>query len=196
MPPEAAGDAEVEVFRPGRVLHTLLGGLMELALASVCLGLAIEAGERSQGAQTSLAAAALLWLGLGLRDLVRALLRARVTRAELGDGGVTTHGLLGARRWPWDQLSAVEVARRRTRLVTRDGRAHRVWAVSGPAQGARFKARVTARAEAAAGTSAGIIRERPVGGPDRLRPDRPDRPGQGRRGSDQPDPAGSGGTTP
>ena len=193
MPVEVT-DAEVEVFRPGRVLHTLLGGLMELALASVCLGLASEAGARNQSAQTSLAAAALLWLVLGLRDLARALLRARVTRAELGPEGVTTHGLLGARSWRWDQLSEVQVSRRRTRLVTRDGRASRLWAVSGPAQGARFQARVTARAEAAA--AAGMIRQRPVGGPDTLRPHRPDRPGQGRRGSDQPDPAGSGGTTP
>ena len=150
MPAEAVGQAEVEVFRPGRVVHTLLAGLLELALASVCLGLAIEAGRRSQGAQTSLAAAALLWLVLGLRDLGRALLRATVARAELGPDGVSVHGLLGTRAWRWDELSAVEVGKRRTRLVTRDGRAHRVYALSGPAQGARFKARVMARAGAAA----------------------------------------------
>ena len=59
------------------MVHVLVGGLLELALASICLGVAIEVGERSQPAQTSLAIAAAMWLVLGLRDLVRAWLRAR-----------------------------------------------------------------------------------------------------------------------
>jgi hypothetical protein len=171
-PPADQGVRGTETFRPGRVLHALVGGLLELALASVCLGLAIEAGQRSQGAQTSLAAAAALWLGLGLRDLVRAGLRARVLAAELDGDGVRVRGATGARAWRWDELSAVEVGRGRTTLVTRDGRAHRVHAVRGRAQGERFKARVLARAGAATGISPGTTPgQRGPGGPDRLQPD-------------------------
>ncbi|HET9006718.1 MAG TPA: hypothetical protein VFQ04_08380, partial [Actinomycetes bacterium] len=50
-------------------------------------------------------------------------------------------------------LSAVEVSGRRTRLVARDGTARVVRGVRGPAQGNRFRARVLARARAAAGGS-------------------------------------------
>ena len=95
MPAEPAAAAEqAETFRPGSraVQHVLVGGLLELALASVCLGVALEVGEQSagrMGAQTSLGVAAALWLVLGLRDLVRAGLRARVLAAELDGEGVT-----------------------------------------------------------------------------------------------------------
>jgi hypothetical protein len=180
-PPADQGVRGTETFRPGRVLHALVGGLLELALASVCLGLAIAVGERSQGAQTSLAAAAALWLVLGLRDLVRAGLRARVLAAELGQDGVRLRGATGARRWRWEELSDVEVGRDRTRLVTTDGRSHRVQAVRGRAQGERFRARVLARAGAAPRPAG----QREQGGPGRLRADPP--------GGPPSPPAGSGG---
>ena len=195
MPAEPAAAAEqAETFRPGSraVQHVLVGGLLELALASVCLGVALEVGEQSagrMGAQTSLGVAAALWLVLGLRDLVRAGLRARVLAAELDGEGVTVRGATGAHRWRYDQLSEVRVRRSRTSLVTRDGGAHRVAAVSGPAQGERFKARVLARAAAAM-----------PGGPGRLHADRlahgSNPPAPRSAGSEEPDRAGNGGDPP
>ena len=63
-----------------------------------------------------------MWLVLGLRDLVRAWLRAGVLSAEaLDDGGVTVRAATSVRRWRYDELSEVRVRRGRTRLVTRDG---------------------------------------------------------------------------
>jgi len=54
----------------------------------------------------------------------------------------------------YDELSAVQVSRGRTRLVARDGRVRAVRGVRGAVQGNRFRARVLARAtEAAAGGS-------------------------------------------
>lgn len=153
--PEAgsAPAGEVERFRPGGVLHALSSGLLEAALASVLLGLSLRAGER-EGAAASLTAAALLWAVLAAYSLAVAGLRARVWAAELDDDGVVLRRLGGARRWRYDRLSAVEIGRGRTRLVDRDGRGHRVRGVRGPAQARRFRARVLARATAAAGLAA------------------------------------------
>jgi hypothetical protein len=140
---------EVERFRPGGVPHALISGLAEAALASVLLGLSLQTG--SEGTAASLAAASLLWAVLAAYSLAVAALRARVWAAELDDDGVVLRRLGGSRRWRYGQLSAVEIGRGRTRLVDRDGRAHRVRAVRGPAQAHRFRARVLARATAAAG---------------------------------------------
>jgi hypothetical protein len=142
---------EVERFRPGGVMHALVSGLVELALASVCLGLALELGERSDQAQTSLLVAALLWLALAVVSLAVAGLRARVDEAELDAGGVTLAGPRGRRHLAWDELSAVEVSRAGARLVLRDGRKRRVRGVRGAAQARRFRERVLARATAASG---------------------------------------------
>ena len=153
-----------ERFQPGGVLRALVGGLLELALASVLLGLQALAAERSAAAATSLAVAGLLWAGLGLFSLALAALRARVLAAELDDEAVVLHGPTGARRYRYQDLSAVEVSRGRTRLVGRDGRAHPVRGVRGAAQGNRFRARVLARATAAAARPAGRL---PAGDPER-----------------------------
>jgi hypothetical protein len=141
--------SEVERFRPGGVAHALISGLAEAALASVLLGLSLQTGN--EGTAASLAAASLLWAVLAAYSLAVAALRARVWAAELDDDGVVLRRLGGSRRWRYGQLSAVEIGRGRTRLVDRDGRAHRVRAVRGPAQAHRFRARVLARATAAAG---------------------------------------------
>jgi hypothetical protein len=148
--PEPAPGHEVEHFRPGGVPHALISGLLEAALASVLLGLSLRAGGR-EGIAASLAAAALLWAVLAAYSLAVAALRARVWAAELDDDGVVLRRLGGSRRWRYGELSAVEVGRGRTRLVDRDARAHRVRAVRGQAQAHRFRARVLARATAAAG---------------------------------------------
>ena len=141
---------EVECFRPGGVPHALISGLVEAALASVLLGLSLRATGR-EGTAASLAAASLLWAVLAAYSLAVAALRARVWAAELDDDGVVLRRLGGSRRWRYGQLSAVEIGRGRTRLVDRDGGAHLVRAVRGGAQAHRFRARVLARATAAAG---------------------------------------------
>ncbi|HZD70062.1 MAG TPA: hypothetical protein VFA45_14505, partial [Actinomycetes bacterium] len=92
---------------------------------------------------------------LAAYSLVIALLRARVLAAELDDDAVVLHGVGGARRYRYGDLTAVEVSRGRTRLVRRDGRAHAVRGVRGAAQGNRFRARVLARATEAAGRNPG-----------------------------------------
>jgi hypothetical protein len=139
-----------ERFQPGGVVHALLSGLLEAALASLLLGLATLAAGASQGAAGALTVAALLWAVLAVYSLATAALRARVFAAELDEEAVVLHGLGGARRYRYDQLSAVEVSRGRTRLVTRDGRGRPVRGVRGAAQGDRFRARVLARATEAA----------------------------------------------
>ncbi len=142
---------ETERFRPGGVLHATLSGLIELALASVCLGFALELGERSAQAETSLIVAAVLWAVLAIWSLATAARRAFTDEAVLDPDGVTLADLRGRHRLTWDELSAVELSGGRTRLVTRDGRRRRVRGVRGAAQGRRFRARVLGRAEAAAG---------------------------------------------
>jgi len=166
--PGAAG--EVERFQPGGVLHALRSGLLEAALASVLLGLSLRAGER-EGAAASLAAAAVLWVVLAGYSLAVAGLRARVWAAALTRDGVVLTSLSGTRRWRYDELSAVEIGRGRTRLVDRDGRAHPVRGVRGSAQARRFRARVLARATEAAGRGDASWLQRPSrpgdqGGPD------------------------------
>jgi hypothetical protein len=144
-----------ERFQPGGVTHALVSGLVELALASALLAGSLAASGSSPGAAASLAAASLLWAVLGVVSLAMAWLRARVFVAELDDEAVTLHRLGGARRYRYDQLSAVEVSGRRTRLVARDGGARVVRGVRGTAQGNRFRTRVLARARAAAGVAGG-----------------------------------------
>ena len=139
-----------ERFQPGGVLHALVSGLLSAALSLVLLGCSLLAGRTSQGAAASLAAAALLWAVLALVGLGSALLRARVLAAELDGEGVTLHGVGGARRYRYQELSAVELRGGRARLVTRDGRVRRVRGVRGAAQAGRFRARVLARATEAA----------------------------------------------
>ncbi len=148
VPPEAeaAAAAVTERFQPGGVLHALVSGLLEAALAAVLLACSLLVGGSSDAVATSLTAAAVLWGVLSVVSLVTALLRARVHAAELDDEAVALHGVTGARRYRYDELSAVEVSRGRTRLVSRNGRAHMVRGVRGPAQGNRFRARVLARA--------------------------------------------------
>jgi hypothetical protein len=141
-----------ERFQPGGVTHALVSGLLEAALASVLLGCSLLAEDSSPGAAASLSVASLLWAALAVYSLATALLRARVLAAELDDEAVVLHGPLGVRRYRYDELSAVEVSRRRTRLLARDGRVRTVRGVRGTAQGNRFRARVLARAEARAGT--------------------------------------------
>ena len=131
-----------ERFQPGGVTHALVSGLVELALASALLAGSV---------------ASLLWAVLAVASLLGAWLRARVLAAELDDEAVTLHGLGGARRYRYDELSAVEVSGRRTRLVARDGGVRVVRGVRGPAQGNRFRARVLARAKAAAGIAADTL---------------------------------------
>ena len=144
-----------ERFQPGGVTHALVSGLVELALASALLAGSLVASESSPGAAASLSVASLLWVVLGLVSLVVAWLRARVLAAELDDEAVVLHGIGGARRYRYGELSAVEVSGRRTRLVGRDGGVRVVRGVRGAAQGNRFRARVLARARAAAGVDGG-----------------------------------------
>ena len=139
-----------ERFRPGGVTHALVSGLVEAALALLLLGGSQLAAPSSDAAAGSLAVAALLWAVLAGWSLAVALLRARVFAAELDDEGVVLHGLRGASRHRYEELSAVEVSRGRTRLVGRDGRAHPVRGVRGAVQGNRFRQRVLARATEAA----------------------------------------------
>ena len=138
-----------ERFQPGGVTHALASGLVELALAAALLAGSLAASGSSPEAATSLAAASLLWAVLGAASLVVAWLRARVFAVELDDEAVTVRGLGGPRRYRYDQLSAVEVSGRRTRLVARDGGTRTVRGVRGAPQGNRFRARVLARAKAA-----------------------------------------------
>jgi hypothetical protein len=138
-----------ERFQPGGVTHALVSGLVELALASALLAASLLAADSSQGAAASLSAASLLWAVLAVVSLAVAWLRARVLAAELDDDGVTLHGPGRARRYRYEELSAVEVSGRRTRLVSRDGGVRVVRGVRGAAQGNRFRARVLARARAA-----------------------------------------------
>ena len=146
-----------ERFRPGGVTHALVSGLVEAALALALLGGSLLAAPSSAAAATSLSVAALLWGVLAVYSLSVALLRARVYAAELDDQAVVLHGLGGARRYRYDELSAVQVSRGRTRLVARDGGVHLVRGVRGAVQGNRFRQRVLARAtEAAAGESGGL----------------------------------------
>jgi hypothetical protein len=139
-----------ERFQPGGVTHALVSGLVEAALAAALLGGSLLAADSSPGASASLAAASLLWGVLAVVSLGMAWLRARVLAAELDDEAVVLHGPGGAHRFRYEELSAVEVSGRRTRLVARDGRTRVVRGVRGAAQGNRFRARVLARAQAAA----------------------------------------------
>jgi len=153
--PAAEAAPVVERFQPGGVAQALVGGLLELALAAILLAASLELGRRDQSAAaTSLAVAAALWAVLSLSSLATSALRARVLAAELDDEAVVLHGLGGARRHRYDDLSAVEVSRGRTRLVGRDGRSHPVRGVRGASQGRRFRTRVLARATEAAGRHA------------------------------------------
>lgn len=140
-----------ERFQPGGVTHALVSGLVELALASALLAGSLVAADASPGAAASLSVASLLWAVLGAVSLVVAWLRARVLAAELDDEAVVLHGVGRTRRYRYEELSAVEVSGRRTRLVLRDGGVRTVRGVRGTAQGNRFRARVLAHARAAAG---------------------------------------------
>jgi hypothetical protein len=138
-----------ERFQPGGVTHALVSGLLELALASALLAGSFTVSGSSRGAAASLSVASLLWAVLAVVSLAVAWLRARVLAAELDEEAVVLHGLGGARRYRYEELSAVEVSGRRTRLVARDGTVRVVRGVRGAAQGNRFRARVLARAKAA-----------------------------------------------
>jgi hypothetical protein len=138
-----------ERFQPGGVTHALVSGLVELALAAALLAWSLVVSESSPEAATSLSAAALVWAVLAVVSLAVAWLRARVLAAELDDEAVVLHGLGGARRYRYQELSAVEVSGRRTRLVARDGTVRLVRGVRGAAQGNRFRTRVLERAKAA-----------------------------------------------
>ena len=144
-----------ERFQPGGVTHALVSGLVELALAAALLAWSLVVSESSPEAATSLSAAAMIWAVLAVVSLAVAWLRARVLAAELDDEAVVLHGLAGARRYRYEELSAVEVSGRRTRLVARDGGVRVVRGVRGAAQGNRFRARVLARAKASAGVDGG-----------------------------------------
>ena len=133
-----------ERFQPGGVTHALVSGLVELALGAPAVAAILLYISYVVPAALGLVAHGRRWSAMGV-----ALLRARVYAAELDDEAVTLHGRGGARRYRYDELSAVEVSGRRTRLVTRDGGARVVRGVRGPAQGNRFRARVLARARAA-----------------------------------------------
>jgi hypothetical protein len=150
VPPQARSGAVTERFKPGGVVHALASGLLELALAALLLAGSLLLGDGNPGAAAALQAAAILWTVLALYSLVIALLRARVLSAELDDEAVILHGIGGARRYRYSDLTAVEVSRGRTRLVRRDGRAHTVRGLRGAAQGNRFRSRVLARATEAA----------------------------------------------
>jgi hypothetical protein len=156
-----------ERFQPGGVTHALVSGLIELALAAALLAWSLVVSESSPEAATSLSAAALIWAVLAVVSLAVAWLRARVLAAELDDEAVTLHGLGRSRRHRYEELSAVEVSGRRTRLVARDGTVQAVRGVRGAAQGNRFRARVLERAKAAAAAAAegsGGLKERSAGG--------------------------------
>jgi hypothetical protein len=153
-----------ERFQPGGVTHALVSGLVEAALALALLGGSLLVAPSSAGAATSLSVAALLWAVLAGWSLLVALLRARFYAAELDDDAVVLHGPGGARRYRYDELSAVQVSRGRTRLVARDGRAHAVRGVRGAPQGNRFRARVLARATEAAARLPGGPPGDPQGG--------------------------------
>jgi hypothetical protein len=142
-----------ERFQPGGVTHALVSGLVELALAAALLAWSLVVSESSPEAATSLSVAALSWGVLAVVSLAVAWLRARVLAAELDDDAVVLHGLGHPRRHRYDELSAVEVSGRRTRLVARDGTVRVVRGVRGAAQGNRFRARVLERARAAAADS-------------------------------------------
>ena len=148
--PPARDTAEVERFRPGGVVHALASGLLEAALALVLFGCSQLAGDANPGLAASLVVAAVLWAALSLYSLAVGALRARVWGATLDGDGVVVRGLAGARRWRYEELSAVEIGGGRTRLVARDGRTRRVRGVRGPGQGRRFRARVLDRATRAA----------------------------------------------
>jgi len=135
-----------ERFQPGGVLHALVSGLLELALAAVLLAVSLLVSDSSDATANSLAAAAALWAVLAVYSLVSALLRARVLAAELDGDAVVLYGVGGAKRLRYDELSAVEVSRNRARLVARSGQTYTVRGVRGRAQGNRFRARVLARA--------------------------------------------------
>jgi hypothetical protein len=75
------------------------------------------------------------------------------------------HGVGGARRLRYDELSAVEVTRSRTRLVARNGQTYTVRGVRGRAQGNRFRARVLARATEAVRRHTAAAGDRPESGP-------------------------------
>jgi hypothetical protein len=139
-----------ERFQPGGVTHALVSGLVELALAAALLAWSLVVSEPSPEAATSLSVAALIWAVLATVSLAVAWLRARILAAELDDEAVTLHGLGRTRRYRYEELSAVEVSGRRTRLVARDGTVQAVRGVRGAAQGNRFRARVLERAKAAA----------------------------------------------
>ena len=146
-----------ERFQPGGVTHALVSGLVELALAAALLAVSQAVSGSNPGTAASLSVAGLLWAVLGVVSLVMAWLRSRVLAAELDDEAVVLHGLGGARRYRYDELSAVEVSGRRTRLVARDGTARVVRGVRGAAQGNRFRTRVLARAQAAAAGEADTL---------------------------------------
>jgi hypothetical protein len=163
------------------VLHALVSGLLELALAAVLLAVSLLVGDSSGSAATSLAAAAALWAVLAVYSLITALLRARVHAAELDGEAIVLHGIGGARRLRYDELSAVEVSRNRTRLLARNGRAYTVRGVRGRAQGNRFRTRVLARAtEAVQRTQAAARGGASTAGDEDAAQDRPqDRPQPG-----------------
>jgi hypothetical protein len=149
VPPRKDDPAAVrmtERFQPGGVLHALVSGLIELAVAAVLLAASLLAGDSSDTAATFLAAASALWAVLAVWSLLSALLRARVFAAELDGEAVVLFGLGGARRLRYQELSAVDVTRGRTRLVARNGRGYTVRGVRGRAQGNRFRGRVLALA--------------------------------------------------
>jgi hypothetical protein len=150
-----------ERFQPGGVRHALLSGLIELALAAVLLAASLLAGDNSNDtAATFLAAAAALWAVLGLWSLLSSLLRARVYAVELDGEAVVLYGLGGSRRLRYQELSAVEVSRSRTRLVARNRRGYTVRGVRGRDQGNRFRGRVLVRAtEAVRGQPAAVAGE-------------------------------------
>jgi len=180
--PPARDTAEVERFRPGGVVHALASGLLEAALALVLFGCSQLAGDANPGLAASLVVAAVLWAALSLYSLAVGALRARVWGATLDGDGVVVRGLAGARRWRYEELSAVEIGGGRTRLVARDGRTRRVRGVRGPGQGRRFRARVLDRATQAARRGSAPAAPGPAGA-GRL-------PGGGPDGAGGPAPAG------
>ena len=131
VPAQGGPPGVTERFQPGGVTHALVSGLVEAALALALLGCSLLVASSSAGAATSLSVAALLWAVLAVYSLAVALLRARVYAAELDDEAVVLHGPGRARRYRYDELSAVQVSRGRTRLVARDGWVRAVRGVRG-----------------------------------------------------------------